>query len=86
MKALISPLEVTDVAITVAWVDGEPVLEEITDCVRIADVETEAFDVAPPFFWVDCPEECTPEHWYYKDGELLQYPVEAPNPAFFDEE
>ena len=32
---------------------------------RIAQVEAVDFPVAAPFFWVDCPDGCTPEAWCY---------------------
>ena len=32
---------------------------------NIAQIEPLDFPVAPPFFWVDCPDGCTPESWCY---------------------
>ena len=32
---------------------------------RIAQVDAVDFPVAAPFFWVDCPDGCTPESWGY---------------------
>lgn len=54
MKALIAPNE--------AFFVGE------RPAYRIAEVQTTAFDVAPPLFWVECAPNCTPELWYYDVG------------------
>lgn len=52
MKALISPNEkVTDYEGNV----GE----------RIAQVEQNTFEVAPPLHWVDCPDDCVADIWWY---------------------
>lgn len=82
MKALISPSE------SVFWVSGwelvgddlAPVLSQVDGAQRVAEVQIEPFDVAPPLHWVDCPEECAADEWYYKDGELLKRPQDAPYP------
>lgn len=43
--------------------------------VRIAQVENEEFLVAKPLFWIECPNECTAELWYYSNGNCLEKPV-----------
>lgn len=40
---------------------------------RIAQVSPEDFPIAPPLFWVDCPEDITTE-WTYDDSGF-QEPV-----------
>ena len=55
MKALISPQEKrTDYQGNV----GE----------RIAQVEQTEFEVAPPLHWVDCPDDCVADIWWYYQG------------------
>lgn len=68
MKALISPYEV-------AYNDKGEDLGQ-----RVADVCAEAFEVASPLFWVDCPPDCIADQWYYLDGAVLQIPTPPPPP------
>lgn len=85
MKALISPAETKTVSYIESWqvVDGEvtPVYKSIENCVRVAEVSLEPFDVAEPLFWIDCPEDCRSGSWYYKDGTVHAKPVDAEMPA-----
>jgi len=85
MKALISPNDV----ITVSWItswkkeDGKWVpetIETIYDCHRIAEVEQESFPVAAPMHWIDCPDNCKADLWYYKDGQVNPRPPCVPEP------
>lgn len=82
MKALISPDEIQTITYISAWVDDEPQYTDIEDCQRVAEVEPEAFEIAPPLHWIDCPDDCVADQWYYKDGlykkpeDALQTPVE----------
>lgn len=62
MKALISPNE------TVRDFNGAPL------GMRIAQIHNDGFEVAKPFFWVDCPVEVNDWEWYYADGEFKQIP------------
>jgi len=32
---------------------------------RVAEVETQTFEVNPALFWVDCPDDCIADLWYY---------------------
>ena len=83
MKALISPNEIREIQWIESWkkVDDiwQPQYETIEDCQRVAEVEPEAFEVAPPLHWVDCPDDCVADLWYYKDG-LHKTPEDAPQP------
>lgn len=68
MKALISPNEkVTDFEGNV----GE----------RIAQVEPDAnvFPVAAPLHWVDCPDDCVADQWWYYQGSCQAIP-QPPQP------
>lgn len=62
MKALISPNEV--------FCDPSGVAVGA----RVAQVDAVGFPVAPPLFWVDCPEDCVRDEWYYADGQVLKKP------------
>ena len=41
---------------------------------RVAQVEQEAFEVALPLFWVDCPDNVCPE-WTYNNGSFTEPPA-----------
>jgi len=32
---------------------------------RVAEVENTTFEVNPALFWVDCPDDCQADVWYY---------------------
>ena len=38
------------------------------------------FEVNPLLFWVDCPDDCQADQWYYKDGAVYIKPEDAPKP------
>ena len=42
---------------------------------RIAEVRENEFPVASGLFWVDCPDECLADLWYYSEGQCLPKPV-----------
>jgi hypothetical protein len=44
---------------------------------RIAQVEINSFDVAPPWYWVDCPDEVT-SRWTYVNEEFIAPAVHIP--------
>jgi hypothetical protein len=65
MKALIS--------------SNEPVVNfDGTSGYRVAEVATQTFEVNPALFWVDCPDDCVADVWYYDTtvNECLIKPVE----------
>jgi hypothetical protein len=86
MKALISPNEFFTLSWISSWneVDGvwQPVYSEIFGCQRVAQVEpdNQAFSVAEPLYWFDCPDDCQADAWYFKDGQVYIKPENAPNP------
>lgn len=65
MKALISPNE--------KRTDYEGNVGE-----RIAQVEQNEFPVAAPLHWVDCPDGCVADVWWYYNGtcEVMPTPPE----------
>ena len=64
MKALVSP--------------REPVVFDVEVGYRIAEVAQEPFEVAQPLFWVDCPDDCLPDAWYFDTSS--QSLVKKPEP------
>lgn len=69
MKALISPTE--------ERVDYQGNVGE-----RIAQVEPDdkVFPVALPLHWVDCPDDCVADVWWYYNGscEVMPQPPQPP--------
>jgi hypothetical protein len=41
---------------------------------RIAQVESESFEVAAPLFWVACSNDCIADQWYYIQQQCLPLP------------
>jgi len=80
MKALISPNESFNLTWISGWDGDTPVYSEILNCQRVAEVEPEVFEVAPPLYWVDCPEDCKTDQWYFKDGQVFIKPQDTPKP------
>lgn len=74
-KALISPMEPRVDA------KGNPGF-------RVAHVVSLPYEVAPPLFWVDCPDECVQDFWIYVGDEVVDnspkpeddVPAELPPP------
>lgn len=66
MKALISPNEFIYTA------NGSILLGA-----RIAQTSSNIFEVAPPLFWVDCPDDCISYSYYYSDGQFYPIPSET---------
>jgi hypothetical protein len=66
-KALISPNEV------VTAYDG-------TTGQRVAETAAAEFEVAPPLFWLNCPDECVADLWFCRGGLLESIP-QAPEAA-----
>ena len=87
MKALISPNELFTWTWVSNWVKDnqdqwQPVYSEIVNCQRVAEVEPDdkIFQVAQPLYWVDCPDNCVADTWYYKDGQVQIKPQDTPVP------
>lgn len=88
MKALIPYNENFTWTWISSWVFDEvqklwhPVYSEVTDCQRVAQVEPDdkIFEVYHTLTWVDCPDNCVADQWYYKNGEFTIKPYDAPMP------
>jgi hypothetical protein len=94
MKALISPNEIFTCTWVASWVWDPPspndseghwkaaTTGEITNCQRVAQVEPDnkIFSVAEPLYWVECPDNCLADRWYYKDGQVQPKPQNVSPP------
>ena len=60
----------------------KPVYSEIANCQRVAQVEPDdkIFPVYHTLTWVDCPDNCVADEWYYKDEEFNPKPQSVPKP------
>lgn len=79
-KALIDPL-VTDIQYVSSYVSKTetvngndqafwfPVYSVYENAQRVAQVEDTDFDVASPFFWVDCADNVVADQWYYDTSD-----------------
>jgi len=49
---------------------------------RVAEVTTQTFEVNPALFWVDCPDDCVQDLWYYNTEikECVPKPIEPEPP------
>jgi hypothetical protein len=96
MKALISPNESFTWTWVTSWKWGSTLTpanpiamgwipdttDSIENCQRVAEVEPDdkIFEVAQPLHWVDCPNNCVMDVWYFKDGAVYIKPTDAPKP------
>jgi len=87
MKALISPNEIFTHTWVVSWrPEGNgwvaDTMGTIDNCQRVAQVEPDnkVFEVAQPLHWIDCPDECKADYWYYKDGQVQIKPQNVERP------
>jgi hypothetical protein len=85
MKALISPLESFDYVYIARYeiVDAgtlRAIKMTVENCQRVAEVRDSEFEVAAPFFWVNCSDSVVADLWAYKNGEIIQLPENAQLP------
>lgn len=82
MKALISPNELFELSWVSSWDGDIPIYSKILNCQRVAEIQPDnkIFEVAQPLHWVDCPNDCIADRWYYKDGAVYIKPEDAPKP------
>jgi len=78
-NALISPNE--QVSYISAWDGQTPVFTVIGQ--RVAQVENNQFEVAPPLFWLECADDVTAIGFYYSQISLaiVQIPESPPQPT-----
>jgi hypothetical protein len=88
MKALIATTEVFNLSWVSSWVKNEtsqkwqPIYSEILDCQRVAQVEPDdkTFPTYHTLIWVDCPDNCVADEWYFKDSVCYPKPQDQPMP------
>jgi len=87
MKALISPNETFTWTWVTSWKQENNqwvpnTTDSIENCQRVAEVEPDnaIFEVALPLNWVNCPDDCVADQWYYKDGQVQVKPEDVPKP------
>jgi hypothetical protein len=82
-KALISPNE-APIKHIVSWTTQIPpsaVYEDYPNSCRVAEVAAAPFEVAPPFFWVDCADDVVADQFYFNTSNQIINPVvNAPAP------
>jgi hypothetical protein len=93
MKALISTTEVFTWRWISSWEwkppsNGVPgryvaVYSEIENCQRVAQVEPDnkTFPVHHTLIWVDCPDNCIADEWYFKDNVIIPKPQDELVPS-----
>jgi len=87
-KALISTTEISNVTWISSWTwntesdQYDPNYSTIEDTMRVAEVvnDGETFEVYHTLIWVDCPDDCVADLWYYKDDVCYIKPVDEPEP------
>lgn len=50
----------------------------IDDLGRVAQVEQQEFDMAPPCFWVDCPDNIVAYQYTYSNGQFIPIVTSSP--------
>jgi hypothetical protein len=66
-QALISPNE-APIKYVSGWTTDnppEPIISNIPNSCRVAEVESQPFEVAPPLFWTECSDDVVEDQWYY---------------------
>lgn len=82
-NAIIDPRQpVTKIA---GWVPGtnppQPIVEEIPNSARVAEVADQTFPVAEPLFWVTCADDVVSDRWYYDMISATIYVIPSPPPV-----
>jgi hypothetical protein len=81
-NALISPNE-SPIKYISGWTTDtppQPIYTSINNSCRVAEVETQTFEVALPLFWTPCDNDVVADQWYYNTGDEEIYPVPEPAP------
>jgi hypothetical protein len=88
MKALISTTEVFDLSWVTSWKQENEVwvpdtTETIVGCTRIVQIapDNQIFNVHNTLLWVDCPDDCVADQWYYKGNQIKIKPQNVDIPS-----
>jgi|688.fasta_scaffold784214_2 hypothetical protein len=86
-KALIDPnakvMHITEWVLNPATDKYDPVITEIPNSDRVAEVAEAFFPVALPLFWVDCDDDVVADMWYYNNvtNQIVLIPPPPPKPT-----
>lgn len=69
MKALVSPIEEIEL---IGGKFGHRIAEVVSD--------DSVFEVAEPFYWIDCQDDCSPDLHCFFEGEIVEKPLFTYNP------
>jgi hypothetical protein len=82
-QALISPNE-SPIQYVSGWTQGDPpqpIYTVILNSCRVAEVESQPFEVAPPLFWTKCEDDVKADEWYYDtENQTIDIIPNAPLP------
>ena len=81
-NALIAPMQ-APIQYVSGWTTDtppEPILIPIENSCRVAEVESQTFEVALPLFWTECENDVVADQWYYNTSDKEIYPVPEPAP------
>ena len=70
-NALISPNETT-VRYISGWTTDtppKPVFSDLANACRVAQVEDQPFEVAPPLYWIECADDVNAYEYYFDTEE-----------------
>jgi len=88
MKALISFNEVFDCTWISDWYKNdqdkwERIYSTIENCQRVVEVQSDdkTFPTHSSLVWVDCPDNCRADEWYYKDNQIQIKPQNVVKPT-----
>jgi hypothetical protein len=57
---------------------GNPVVQQIPNSARVAEVIDTQFPVADPLFWVACADDVVADQWYYDTVQATCFVIPAP--------
>jgi hypothetical protein len=87
MKALIALNELFTHTWVASWKQENnqwvpDVINSVENCQRVAEVEPDnkVFEVHNTLIWVDCPDDCVADQWYYKNGVCTPKTKDVPHP------
>ena len=81
-NALIAPMQapIQYISSWTADIPPQPIYTPIANSCRVAEVETNTFEVALPLFWTECDDDVVADQWYYNTNDKEIYPVPEPAP------
>lgn len=65
----------------------QPVVEQLPNSARVAEVADQTFPVAEPLFWIACTDDVVADQWYYDTDTqaIIVIPNPAPKPSAADQ-